>query len=827
VIPAIRQKSASHAQTNPVAASRVDAVLQSLLWEAAEQVLPLGALSGLERLRRAARWGNDALSPVVESLPPSELSALLRLLALSGRIRRLTMDLPNEEPFSEDSIARCFAAYSTPEALAADLGKLFWRPVFTFHPSEIIPCAVADALAALLVEARRVLILEQQDAMAAIRNRLGDLLRQDVVASVRPTVEDEVEWLLHVFDRTVLEGVPAHFARLEQAAHARFGADAPAIPTWLRFHSWVAGDRDGNPHVTPASTRRAAETMRGHILQHYRLRLSGINAHAASDGNFRAMLAHLENRLYATAGRYPAAYRHTDSLRGDVRQAIIAAEQAGDHRAADSLWRLLRECDVFGLHLASLEWRQDSLSVWDFLECAREYGSVSAHGRLLTPALEPCLSERARDLVESLRTVAAARREQGAESVVALILANTTTAEEIRVLTRLARECGVFEEGVIPVVPLFETLEALRNAPAVMRALLADSAYHDDLAALGGYAEIMLGYSDSAKDGGRLAADIAVYEAAEALSHLFAAQAPEVKLVFFHGRGGSLGRGVATPEQAAVLCLPNISPATLKQTEQGEVLSRHYGSIDRTAAHLDRTAVALLETARQKVAPTGEEKEDFAPLLRLLATRAAGAYRALVQDPCFILFLEQVTPLVEIAALPITSRPARREGTRLLGLENLRAVSYNFALNQAGCPLPAWYGTGFALQAVLEDGEAVAAQLRRACVALPVLRIALDRAAAALGQTSMAHFMALTRNFGTDFPGGAALTGRIQAEYDRAVAALTAIGCPIPRIEPPELSIAFALQAYLLRRHRETPGRDPTDLRAAIAAVAAWRGETG
>ena len=714
-------------------------------------------------------------------------------------------------------LADLIARAADPATLAAELARIEIVPVLTSHPSEMRPAMVLAALA------------ESDTAEAALANLRDVPFRVNLE---RPTVAHEVETLLGHFTRVIFDAIPDFYEELEEAARQRFGREAPSIPTLLRFHSWVGCDRDGNPECTASATLASAILLHRCVIERY-----------------RDDLATLAQESEATAAQEFVRLR--DSLEIVDNVATISTEEfaAGLQRlqtfehttaVARGLARLMRRYATFGFHVATLEWRQHSdFILFTFDERAhalrpdqRRMSELETQHRIariresfhdgatLTDYEQQLSSPKAVELMQSLRALAQIRQRYGAEAVGELIISNCEDVPVVLALQRLAQDAGVFACGEIPVVPLFESLSALEHGPGIITTLLAEPHVREKIARLGDRFEIMVGYSDAAKDGGRIAADMLIKDAQRALVSACAAHGITPRI--FHGRGGSFGRGYASFAEAFEPIDYRLPAGTIKITEQGETVANRYGH-RAFAAHTIRAwfREALLSARRSDEHLYAKDNENLDALEYRVAQRGTLTFRALRESSSFMESVRALTQLDLIRGFPLSSRPASREEGRhtKIDLASLRAVPFNIAFNLAFAQIPAWFGTGSALEE--EIHRSGTSQLQYAYRHRPVFRAAIDRARAALEATNLCIMQGHSEaQFQRDF------LADISAEEARARHAVGAITGERPAecMLPVEHAHIVKLTRFLATQ------RDGSDLYAsylALATIAATVGMTG
>jgi len=644
-------------------------------------------------------------------------------------------------------------------------------PTLTAHPTEAKRKAVMDKLvqlANLLEEAQSPPSLRNGlDRIAEIEDELNRTLttlwQTDEMRAQRLTVEEEVRNALYFFERTILNVAPWLHRDLEAALTTEYPGETWHVPTLLRYRSWVGGDRDGNPSVTPDLTAEALLRHRELALQSHldavislrRENTQSIKLVAVSDAflfglaqdeaelgmngatqnphvpdNFvmdryaqepyvRKLFC-IEARLRATIADAPGGYSGPNGLLGDLQQiqSSLLEHQGSALAESGPLPHLIRQVEIFGFHLAALDVRQHSdehahaleemLAVADAIPDGRLYRSLSEAEKieLLLRELDnprPLISiryegsETFRHVYGLFPVIAKAHREFGPECIQSYVISMTHGISDILEVLVLAKEAGIGDQ--IDVSPLFETIEDLARMPDLLRELLALPAYRRHLAARNNLQEIMLGYSDSSKDGGFLSANWSMQSALAALAKLESES--DVHFRLFHGRGGTVGRGGGRANRAILSQPAGSFNGRIRFTEQGEVISFRYSLPPIAHRHLEQIVAATL-LARFPVDPVPHEA-TYAVVMAELAESSQAAYRDLVYDnPNFWGYYTRATPIEHIALLPIASRPVYRPGNALDGLASLRAIPWNFAWVQNRATLVGWFGLGRAISGFIE-----------------------------------------------------------------------------------------------------------------------------
>jgi phosphoenolpyruvate carboxylase len=699
--------------------------------------------------------------------------------------------------------------------LAELLAGLRVHPVFTAHPTEARRRAVVASLrriSGLLtsIDDQPAGAAQQAEGRRKLREEVDLLWRTAQLRVAGMTPADEVRSVMTAFDETLFRLVPAVYRALDHVLLGQeSGTTVSPVPPFLRFGSWVGGDRDGNPNVTAAVTREAAVIQADHALRGLEAACGRIGraltvyegsgppsaAHpstalgralaaasaeqpellaeitARSPGEpYRAYLLYAAERLAATRTRsLDLAYGSAADFVADLRLVQSSLAAAGAVRQAyGELQHLIWQAETFGFHLAGLEVRQHS----------RVHATALAELRAGDPP-----SAMTQEVLETIRVMAWIQRRYGVDACRRYIISFTTAAEDIAAVYELAGYAFPDGDGpVLDVVPLFESGEDLANAPSVLTGMLAIPAVTTRLAETSRQLEVMLGYSDSAKELGPASATLRLFDAQRELAAWAAAH--DVKLTLFHGRGGAIGRGGGPAGRAVLAQAPGSVDGRLKVTEQGEVIFARYGQPAIGLRHLEQVTSAVLLASSPSVADrNGAAAATFQDLAAAIDDAAKGAFRALVEADGFAGWFATVSPLGEIGGLRIGSRPSRRgHGGGPLGLEDLRAIPWVFAWAQTRLNLPGWYGLGSGLAAAAwagipagdSDGDIPPeglAEMRRAYREWPLLATLLDNAEMSLAKTDRAiaaRYLALG--------GRPDLADRVLAEYDltrRLVLAVT------------------------------------------------------
>jgi phosphoenolpyruvate carboxylase len=766
----------------------------------------------VERIRRASQAArrDGTVVDVDTQLGAREQALVLRAFGLFFQLTNLAEQLHRLRRRREDGqhgrIARESLEDAFPRVSAGDPERALGarvRLVLTAHPTEatrrtilLAHIRIAEALHAL--DDRRLLPAEQLALEARLAEEVTLLWQTDEVRHDRLRITDEIRHGLWFFEHSLMDAATDLLADWRERL--------PGAPPPLVFGSWIGGDMDGNPAAGPASIAEALARARTLALDRYRTEVRALAVEIASARSLVTVSAELEASLTRDAEELPfyaaeigarnelepyrrklsfmwwrlgnEGYRDAEALLADLRLIGASLRTHGGRRIADGrVTRLERMVEIFGFHVAKLDVRLH----------ARDLGG-----------------DRAR---EALAAADEARRVHGAAALDTLIVSGTSSPDDVR------RGRSLTE---LKVVPLFETVDDLAAAPAIVDELLADDPRST---------EVMVGYSDSGKDGGYLGAQWAIYRAQEELAEV--ARRHGVELTIFHGRGGSAGRG-GGPTHAAIASQPaGHPPGRLKVTEQGETISFKYSLLGLARRNLEAALAGTLLATYPELGDPPPSADDRVVLDRL-ADVSRAAYRAFVwEERRFPAFFRAFTPVDELALLEIASRPARRPGGDDF-LPSLRAIPWVFAWTQNRVLLPAWFGVGTAFASVEPS------LLRDLYVRLPFVRTLVDNLEMTLAKSSLSIARGYLR-----LVDDASLFERIEAEHARAVSGvLAATGVtrllerqPMLRrsidLRNPYVDPMNALQVELLRRHRAGDGSAQLPLLRSIAGIAAALRNTG
>ncbi len=709
---------------------------------------------GAEERLHGALWGCSVKSLFALCRAFSIFFDLANLAEDRHRVRVLRQREREREPSPRRESIRAAIAGLKSRGMSVDelrevlRGSLI-EPVFTAHPTEAKRRAVRMKLRRIrkLLEERQtgeLLAREQARLRRDISSELTALWETDLLRADRPTVMEEMERSLFVLDSLWLV-VPGLAEDLEQALGEHYPELVEEVPTLFRFGTWIGGDRDGNPFVTASVTAATLDRLRQFTLSKHREKArelmevltqssllvpmdqrlidrlehfaqefpalgSRLSRHP-SEEVYRRFLTVLDWRLEQTALGGVAAYRGSAGLVRDLKllENSLAAHRPDSASAVVPPLRAWRACaESFGFCTARLDIRDNAKSL-------REAVSELIAGIGLHPDLEEAPEqERIRILDQALRTELPLTRvgySEATQSVIELfgvleqfclksqgeglgahIVSMTERPSDILGLLWLRRTfCPNVQQ---PLAPLLETVDDLRHGPDILEALFSHPLYRESMEGDPSQQLVMIGYSDSTKDGGYLSANWNLYQSQRRLAEV--AQKHGVGLLFFHGRGGALGRG-GGPAARSILSLPvKVARAGLRVTEQGEVLAERYDDPAIAYRHLEQLLWAQISIHEPEHSENESLADKWAGAMDRMSETALKAYRDLLAMPGFLRFFREITPIAEIEQLPIGSRPSRRDQTP--SIENLRAIPWSFAWTQARILLPAWYGLGLAFE---------------------------------------------------------------------------------------------------------------------------------
>ncbi len=776
-----------------------------------------GLLLRIEEIRTLAKEIRRADNPLlvesqkklIQSLKPREAYQLARAFTIyfqllniaeeAQRVRRLRDYDRDPDAMPEMSLRKLFKDLSDeglkPKDIASFLSGASIEPVLTAHPTEAKRRTVLDHLFFIsnqLIQLDRddLTVLERDRVAAHIHEALEILWQTSEIRSRKVEVLDEVDQTLYYFERTIIDLV----ANIHQTVAWDLGLEAKDIEPFIHFGSWVGADRDGNPNVTPSVTWTTAQRQRRVIVRFYLSAIEGfirkfshslqyadvskkllesierdklilpesareLERYETSEiyrKKFSFMHRRLELVLEEKKGAYPNAQAFVDDLMV-VRDSLLT--HCGKWAANGDLEQLIIQARSFGFHLAVLDFRD--------------------HAGKIRAALADPSSVQGKDIAEQFKVFKKLKEKFDSSIVDNYILSMTETPDDLMAVFRLAKKEGLIRvqgnkvtHATMGIVPLFETIQALEHAHEVMEGVFTQPVYRSYLKARGDVQEIMLGYSDSSKDGGYVAANWHLYLAQKNLYKMAHKYGVEVK--FFHGKGGTIDRGGGQSHQAILGQPFAAAGGRIKLTEQGEVVAQKYANAFVARRNLEQliSAVALTNLAAGKDA--GKVPAQWETCMATLAADAFHFYRKLVfETPGFLDFYHEATPIGVLKITKIGSRPAARGSQR--SFDQLRAIPWVFSWVQSRYIISAWYGTGHALKKYIDEGGAPAVEeLRRLYKQWPFFRSLIDNVQVSLAKTDL-YIAQLYADLVEDEALRRTVHEAISEEYHRAVDAVLLI----------------------------------------------------
>ncbi len=644
------------------------------------------------------------------------------------------------------------------EQVQSLLGEMLIMPVFTAHPTESMRRTTRETLRNLsnqlfALRSRGTFEYQRPELLENLIAAITLLWQSDSSRKRKPTVMDELRNTgLYFFEHTLLDVVPRIYEELQQALARSYPDRTWVVPPFLRFGSWIGGDRDGNPLVTNETTEAAIREQKELVLTRYasdiqRLYelLSPSRERAGFDPQFLAQLKQelaqipadefdtlvrfaeepyrqklilIYRRLLSTiqqneqawseADALPRAYQEAAEFLQDIRQIETSLlRNKGTLLTRGTLSELIRRVQVFGFHLASLDIRQHSArheaaiaEIFARYKISDDYPSVGEADRIkllnreiaktrpLTARLD--FSHETNEIVSLFRLIRDARRHAGAPCIQNYIISMTNSVSDVLEVLLLMSDAELF--GQLDLVPLFETIDDLREAPEIMAELFANPVYQQHLARRDQRQQIMIGYSDSNKDGGYLRANWMLFSAQRNLGRL--CQDHGVQLTLFHGRGGSIGRGGGPANRSILAQPPESIRGRIRVTEQGEVISSRYTHAEIASRHLQQLVNAVIVSTGRR--PQYAQYQRWSQIMEELSASSYRHYRSLVESQHFLDYFHAATPIDQIDQLNLGSRPARRR-KKSADIADLRAIPWVFAWTQSRANIPSWYGVGSAL----------------------------------------------------------------------------------------------------------------------------------
>ncbi len=713
----------------------------------------------------------------------------------------------------------------TAEQVRSMLTQMLIMPVFTAHPTESRRRTIRQILKHIsdsLIELETSQAFKHAEIKEELTEYITLLWQSNESRNRRPTVMDEVRNTgLYFFENTLFNVVPRIYTELEQALANFYPAQKIDVPAVLRFGSWIGGDRDGNPFVDNETTE---STLRAHqevVLERYAADVQALyemlspaigratfNAQLLADLKaeieqlpdaevqtimrfqqepYRQKLILIYRRLLATIEQNERpwssevvnrrAYKQASEFLDELKQIEQSLrDNNGEILTHGRLTRLIRRVEVFGFHLAALDIRQHSGHHADALQevfakyhVCDPYESLAEEQRVellsreienrrpLTAELD--FSETTNEVVSLFRLVTAAHHHVGAAAIQSYVISMTESVSDVLEVLLLMSDAGLF--GKLDIVPLFETVDDLKAAPAIMTALFENPIYQRHLNQRNHGQQIMIGYSDSNKDGGFVRANWMLFTAQRQLAET--CKRFNVDLTLFHGRGGSIGRGGGPANRAILAQPPESIKGRIRITEQGEVVSSRYTHAEIARRHLQQLFHAVLCSSGSR--PEFADLDRWSETVEQLSLDAHRRYRDLVELPEFIEYFHAATPIDQIDRLNLGSRPARRKSTE--SINDLRAIPWVFAWTQSRTNIPSWFGIGTAIDNwVNGGGEDRLAELQQMYRQWPFFRTLLDNAHLGMARADMDIARLYSTLVNPDF--GARLFGEIRDEFELA-----------------------------------------------------------
>ncbi|RKS05564.1 phosphoenolpyruvate carboxylase type 1 [Nocardiopsis sp. Huas11] len=757
-------------------------------------------LSDVERLRHAVIGARDGavtteeITAIVAAWPLERAKQVARAFTVYFHLANLAEehqrmralrerdDAANPPRESLAAAVRAIRESDGEERLDELIAGMEFHPVLTAHPTEARRRAVSTSILRISAQLDAWHSSHEGSSAAAEAHRrlleeIDLLWRTSQLRYTKLDPLDEVRTALAAFDETIFDVIPHVYRTLDAAVDPEgTGVRAPRATPFVRYGTWIGGDRDGNPFVTSEVTREAMNIQSEHVLIGLERACDKVartltaysnltpaapallDALVSGKAGHPSLMAQITSRspnephrqlLLLAAARLRAtrerdadlAYPNADAFLADlhlVQDSLVAAGAV--RQAYGELQHLIWQAQTFGFHLAELEIRQHS----------EVHAAALAELRAGGPR-----SERTEEVLDTIRVIAWIQERFGVEACRRYIVSFTRSAEDIEAVYELVEHAlGERRRIVLDVIPLFETGADLDASPHVLDGMLKLPPVQRRLAESDRRIEVMLGYSDSAKDVGPVSATLRLYDAQARLAAWAAEH--DVRLTLFHGRGGSLGRGGGPASRALLAQAPGSVGGRFKVTEQGEVIFARYGQAAIARRHVEQVGHAVLMASTDSVQERERAAaERYRPHADRIAAAAQEAYLELINTEEFAVWFSRVSPLEELGELRLGSRPARRGAAR--GLGDLRAIPWVFAWTQTRVNLPGWFGLGTGLAAV-EDLEVLRAAYRE----WPMFASLLDNAEMSLAKTDRTiaeRYLALG--------GREELSERVLAEYDR------------------------------------------------------------
>ncbi|MDN2665040.1 phosphoenolpyruvate carboxylase [Psychromonas sp. 14N.309.X.WAT.B.A12] len=713
----------------------------------------LEKIETIRQLSKSSRAGNgkdgERLIEVLSNLSDNELLPVARAFThflnlaniaeqFHGISRHCDSEVCAPDPL-QTLIAKLKNSDVSEEQIVKSVSELKMDMVLTAHPTEITRRTLINKHTAInqclsLLELTDISDKERDQLLVRLEQLITQAWHTNDIRKNRPTPVDEAKWGFAVIENSLWEAVPQYVRELDKTLQDGLGISLPLDASPIKFTSWMGGDRDGNPFVTAKVTKEVLITSRWVAVSLYLEDIQQLTKELSMDNcdpvlraivgeeadePYRVILRKLRNELKETLTALSATLQGHDSTAKDI---IVSTKQLKEplQQCYDSLVNMgmksiangllldiLRRVNCFGVNLVKLDIRQDGERHGDTLSELTRYLGIGDYNAwseedkqafllqelnskrpLIPTAWEP--SADVQEVLDTCKVVA----QTDPEALGIYIISMAREASDVLAVQLLLKEVGC--PFRIPVAPLFETLDDLNNAADVMKRLYAVDWYRGYI---GGEQHVMIGYSDSAKDAGVMAANWAQYTSQEALIKI--SEDNDIQLVLFHGRGGTIGRGGAPAQQALLSQPPGSLKGGLRVTEQGEMIRFKFGLPKVAINSLDIYTAAILEA---NLLPPPAPKQEWRDVMQQFAEQSCEEYRYFVrEEPDFVPYFRSVTPELELGKLALGSRPAKRKANG--GVESLRAIPWIFAWSQNRLMLPAWLGAGTSLKTLLDEGK--------------------------------------------------------------------------------------------------------------------------
>ncbi len=810
----------------------------TLLGEVLREQVGEKAFTIVERLRRGYlkladhpdQGLSDRLQRLIDSLQPETLGDVVRAFStyfmlvniaeeayLHRQRRRIAGRGGELWEGSFDHTLRGFRQRGIdPQQLQDILDDTAYIPVFTAHPTESKRLVIMNLLRRIFVtsemlDAPKRSLNQHENTVRELKTQIQTLWKTEEVRAVRPEVRNEIRLGLHYFKRSLFEAVPQIFRRLDAGIQRVYG-DHPdytgiQLPSILHFGSWIGGDRDGNPYVTPEVTRLALRMAQQTILPEYIRRVDELisqltfsyrfcnpnmafresleadnklceslfcnNPRRFEDEPYRRKLYIMSHRLQQnlalaeaclegrTPTHSPGAYADESGFLRDLKLIAASLRSHGDSATASgALLDLIHLAETFGFYLSHLDIRQESAvhsaAVAEILRHTGDSDDYAALGdedqlalleQVITrgpaqPLQRQSLSEESRQVLDVFDVIAEAKREISPKAIGQYVISMTHQASHIMEVAFLGSLSGLVQRNgedwrcQLEISPLFETIDDLRRSESILDRLFSNPCYRALVQATDNHQEVMLGYSDSAKDGGIMASAWHLYQTQKRIIGL--ADKHGIRCRLFHGRGGTVGRG-GGPTHNSILAQPgNTVRGEIKITEQGEVLSNKYSNRETAIYELTMGLTGLFKASQGVVRDVKEDQASFISAMQEMAKLSEQHFRRLTEEtPGFLDYFYDATPVSEIALMNIGSRPSHRtKGNR--SKSSVRAIAWVFGWAQARQTLPGWYGIGTALAEWRKQGKGRLKQLQKMYREWPFFHALLSNTQMALFKSDMA-----------------------------------------------------------------------------------------